>query len=167
VKIRRIALLLAAATAMEYLVGGSAHRSWIPIDWFLLATAAVARGGDFVRAVLAGTFGGLIEDTLSQEIVGLNAFAKAILGYALTVVSLRIVFGGAAAVGAALAVASLANEAIVALLSGLLLHAPIVILTRAAIARAIATGVAGAALEAASVFPWGEWWKRRRLRRLR
>jgi rod shape-determining protein MreD len=167
VKIRRIALLLAAAAAMEYLVGGSRHRSWLPIDWFLLATAAVARGGDFVRAVLAGTAGGLMEDTISQELVGLNAFAKAILGYALTIVSLRIVFGGAAAVGAALAVASLANEAIVAVLSGLLLHAPIVILTRAAIARAVATGIAGAALEAAWVFPWAEWWKRRRLRRLR
>jgi rod shape-determining protein MreD len=167
VKIRRIALLLAAATVMEYLVGGSAHRFWLPVDWFLLATAAVARGGDFVRAVIAGLAGGLIEDALSQELVGLNAFAKALLGYALTIVSLRIVFGGAAAVGAALAVASLANEAIVAVLSGLLLHAPIVILTRAAIARAVATGIAGGALEAAWVFPWREWWTRRRLRRLR
>ena len=91
-KIRRIALLLAAAAAMEYLVGGSRHRSWLPIDWFLLATAAVARGGDFVRAVLAGTASGLMEDTISQELVGLNAFAKAILGYALTIVSLTLGF---------------------------------------------------------------------------
>jgi rod shape-determining protein MreD len=167
VKVRRIALLLAAAAALEYLVGGSPHRSWLPVDWFLLATAAVARGGNFVQAVLAGAAGGLIEDSISQELVGLNAFAKAILGYALTIVSMRIVFGGAAAVGAALAVASLANEAIVAVLSGLLLNAPIVILTRGAIARAIATGIAGGALEAAWVFPWRDWWARRRLRRLR
>ncbi|HEX4438513.1 MAG TPA: hypothetical protein VH854_00490 [Thermoanaerobaculia bacterium] len=166
-KLHRIVLLLAGAAALEYLVGGSPHRSWLPVDWFLLATAAVGRGGDFVRAVLAGAAGGLIEDTISQQLIGLNGFAKAILGYALTIVSLRIVFGGAVAVGAALAVASLANEAIVAVLSGLLLHAPIVVLTRAAIARAVATGIAGGALEAARVFPWSEWWKRRRLRRLR
>ena len=72
----------------------------------------------------------------------MNAFAKAILGYVLTIVSLRIV-SAERAVGAALAVASLANEAIVAVLSSLLLQAPIVILTRAAIARAVATGIAG------------------------
>jgi hypothetical protein len=97
----------------------------------------------------------------------MNAFAKAILGYALTVVAVRMVFGGALAVGAALAVASLANEAIVALLGALLLQSPIVVLTSDAVWRALATGIAGAALEAARAFPWREWWKRRRLRRLR
>jgi rod shape-determining protein MreD len=167
VKIGRLALLLAGAVVLEFFVGGARYRGFLPVDWFLLATAIVARSGDFVRAVLTGAAAGFIEDGLSQQLLGLNAFAKATLGYALTLVSVRVVFGGSLAVGAALFVASLANEAIVAVLSGLLLQAPIVLVSRDALWRATATGIAGAALEAAWGFPWREWWTRRRLRRLR
>ena len=163
----RIALLLAAAATLEFFVGGSSHRWLLPVDWFLLATAAVARSGDFVRAVLTGAAAGFLEDGISGRLLGMNAFAKAIIGYALTLVSVRVVFGGALAVGAALAVAALINEAIVAMLAALLLQAPIVIFSRDALWRAAATGIAGGALEAAWGFSWGDWWKRRRLRRLR
>ena len=166
-KVSRIALLLLAAAILEFFVGGSRYRSLFPVDWFLLATATVARSGNFVRAVLAGTAAGFMEDAVSQQLLGMNAFAKAILGYGLTIVAVRMVFGGSLAVGAALAVASLANEAIVALLGALLLQAPIVVISSDALWRALATGIAGAALEAAWGFPWREWWKRRRLRRLR
>lgn len=166
-KTGRIALLLSAAALLEFFVGRSPYRSFLPVDWFMLATATVARSGDFVRAVLTGAASGFLEDAISQPLIGMNAFAKAIVGYALTLVSVRVVFGGALAVGAALAAACLANEAIVALLSALLLQSPIVIVSRAALWRAAATGVAGGALEAAWGFPWREWWKRRRLRRLR
>ena len=166
-KVRRIALLLAAAAVLELFVGRSPYRGFLPVDWFLLATAAVSRSGDFVRAVLTGAAAGALEDALSRPMIGMNAFAKAMLGYALTIVSVRVVFGGALAVGAALFVASIANEAIVALLSALLVQAPVVILTRGALWRAAATGIAGGALESAWNFPWGEWWQRRRLRRLR
>jgi rod shape-determining protein MreD len=167
VKVSRIALLLLAAAILEFFVGGSRYRTLLPVDWFLLATATVARSGNFVRAVLTGTAAGFAEDSVSQQLLGMNAFAKAILGYALTIVAVRMVFGGALAVGAALAVASLANEAIVALLGALLLQSPIVVISSDALWRAAATGVAGAALESAWGFPWREWWKRRRLRRLR
>ena len=163
----RIALLLAAAATLEFFVGGSSHRWLLPVDWFLLATAAAARSGDFVRAVLTGAAAGFLEDGISGRLLGMNAFAKAIIGYALTLVSVRVVFGGALAVGAALAVAALINEAIVAMLAALLLQAPIVIFSRDALWRAAATGIAGGALEAAWGFSWGDWWKRRRLRRLR
>ncbi|HYX21851.1 MAG TPA: hypothetical protein VFA98_13475, partial [Thermoanaerobaculia bacterium] len=64
-------------------------------------------------------------------------------------------------------VASIANEAIVALLSALLAQSPLVIITRDALWRAAVTGLAGGALESAWEFPWREWWTRRRLRRLR
>ena len=166
-KVTRIAILLLAASALERFVGASPHRSLVPVDWFLLATAIVARSGDFVRAVLTGAAAGFLEDGVSQQLLGMNAFAKAVLGYALTLVSVRVVFGGALAVGAALAAAALVNEAIVALLAALLLQSPIVILSRAALWRAAATGVTGGALEAAWAFPWRDWWKRRQLRRLR
>jgi rod shape-determining protein MreD len=166
-KIGRIALLLAAAIVLEFFVGRSPYRSFLPVDWFLLATATVARSGDFVRAVATGAAAGALEDAISQPLIGMNAFAKAVIGYALTLVSVRVVFGGALAVGAALAVASLANEAIVALLSALLSQSPIVIVSKGALWRAVATGVAGGALESAWNFPWRDWWQRRRLRRLR
>lgn len=165
-KVSRIALLLAAATVLEFFVGRSPYRAFIPVDWFLLATAAVSRSGDFVRAVLTGAAAGTLED-VSQPLIGLNAFAKAVIGYALTLVSVRVVFGGALAVGAALFAASIANEAIVALLAALLAQSPVVILTRDAFWRAAATGIAGGALESAWNFPWRDWWQRRRLRRLR
>ena len=166
-KAGRVALLLAAAAVLEFFVGRSPYRRFLPIDWFLLATAAVARSGDFVRAVLAGTVAGSLEDALSMPLIGLNAFAKAILGYALTLVAVRVVFGGSLAVGLALFVASIANEAIVALLSALLAQSPLVIVTKDALWRAAVTGLAGGALESAWEFPWREWWTRRRLRRLR
>jgi rod shape-determining protein MreD len=166
-KIGRIALLLAAAVVLEFFVGISPYRSFLPVDWFLLATATVARSGNFVRAVATGAAAGALEDAVSQPLIGMNAFAKAVIGYALTLVSVRVVFGGALAVGAALAIASLANEAIVALLSALLIQSPIIIVTREALWRAAATGVAAGALESAWNFPWREWWTRRRLRRLR
>lgn len=166
-KASRVALLLAGAAFLEFFVGGSPHRGALPVDWFLLATATVARSGDFVRAVLMGAAAGFLEDGISQRLLGFNAFAKAILGYALTLVSVRVVFGGALAVGGALAAASLVNEALVALLSALLVQSPIVIVSRDAVWRAVATGLMGGLLEAAWNFPWQEWWKRRRLRRLR
>ena len=166
-KISRITLLLVAAIVLEFFVGRSPYRSFLPVDWFLLATATVARSGDFVRAVATGAAAGVLEDAVSQPLIGMNAFAKAVIGYALTLVSVRVVFGGAMAVGAALFVASLANEAIVALLGALLSQSPIVIVSPGALWRAAATGVAGGALESAWNFPWREWWQRRRLRRLR
>ena len=83
----RIALLLAAATALEFLVGGSRHRGLLPVDWFLLATASVSRGGNFVRAVLTGAAAGFVEDAFSQQLFGMNAFAKAAIGYGLAMIS--------------------------------------------------------------------------------
>ena len=163
----RIALLLAAAAALEFFVGGSRYRGFVPVDWFLLATANFARGGNFVRAVLTGAAAGFLEDALSQQLFGMNAFAKAAIGFGLAMASVRIVFGGVFAVGAALAAASLANDLIVAVLGALLLQAPIVLVSPEALWRAAATGLAGSLLYAAERFPWREWWQKRRFRKLR
>ena len=166
-KLGRIALLLAAATALQFFVGSSPHRAAWPVDFFLLATGMVARGGDFVRAVLVGGGIGLLEDALNHDLLGMNAFAKAAIGYGLAFLAVRVMFGGPWAVGGALAAASLANDAIVGLLARLLLQAPIVLFSREALWRAAATGATGALVETARLFPWREWWERRRLRRLR
>jgi hypothetical protein len=63
--------------------------------------------------------------------------------------------------------ASLVNDVVVAILAALLLQAPLVLLSRESLWRAAATGVTGGLLEASRIFPWREWWEKRRLRRLR
>ncbi len=163
----RIALLLAGATALEFFFGGSPYRGAWPVDWLLVATAIVARSGGFGRTVLTGTVGGLLEDALTETLLGLNAFAKATIGYLLAFVSVSVVFGGALAVGGVIALCSLANDAIVAVLRSLLLGSPVVLGTPEALWGAVATGTTAGALEAAWSFPWREWRERRRLRRLR
>lgn len=166
-KFGRVALILVAATALQFFVGGSRHRSAWPADFFLIATAVAARGGNSSRAVLVGGVLGFLEDAFAHELLGMSAFAKALLGYILAVLSVRVVFGGSWAVGGALAVASLVNDAIVGLLSLVLLRAPLVLFSRESFWRAAATGVTAGALEAARKFPWREWWKRRVHGRLR
>ncbi len=166
-KAGRVALLLVAATALQFFIGGSRHRAAWPVDCFLIATAVVARGGNTSRAVLIGGALGFLEDAFAQELLGMNAFAKSALGYFLAVLSVRVVFGGAWAVGAALALASLVNDAIVALLSLLLLRAPLVLISRESLWRAAATGVTAGLLEAARKFPWRDWWRNRLQGRLR
>lgn len=166
-KLRRVALLLAAAAALSFLFGASGHRDAWPVDWFLIAVAAVAREGNFVKAVLTGAAAGLLEDGLTQQLIGFNAFAKSALGYGLALVAVRVILGGSVAVGAALALASLANDAIVALLAALLMQVPIVLGSRESLWRAAATGITAAVLESAAKFSWRDWWVKRRLRRLR
>lgn len=166
-RLGRIALILAGATALEFFFGGSRYRSAWPVDWLLVGTAIVARSGGFGRSVLTGAAAGLLEDALTESLLGMNAFAKAAIGYVLAFFSVRVMFGGAIAVGGVLALCSLANDAIVALLRSLLLDSPIVLGTPYALWRAVATGVTAGALEAAWSFPWREWRERRRLRRLR
>lgn len=163
----RIALILAGATALEFFTGGSKYRNAWPVDWLLVATAIVARSGGFGRSVLTGAAAGLLEDALTESLLGLNAFAKAALGYVLAFFSVRVMFGGALAVGGVIALCSLANDAVVALLRSLLLDSPIVLGTPNSLWRAAATGTTAGALEAAWSFPWREWRERRRLRKLR
>jgi rod shape-determining protein MreD len=167
VKWKRMAALLFAAVAVQFLLGGSRHRAVWPIDALLIATAVVARGGNSVSAVLVGGGLGFLEDALSSDLLGMNAFAKAAIGYLLALLSVRVVFGGIWAVGAALAAASLANDAIVGGLASLLLQAPVVLFSREALWRAAATGATAALLEAARRFAWRDWWEKKRLRRLR
>lgn len=166
-KFGRIALIFAAAAALEFFFGGSKYRNAWPVDWLLVATAVVARSGGFGRAVLTGAAAGLLEDALTESLLGMNAFAKAALGYVLAFVSVRVIFGGAIAVGGVIALCSLANDAVVAVLRALLLDSPIVLGAPYSLWRAVATGVTAGALEAAWSFPWREWRERRRLRRLR
>jgi cell shape-determining protein MreD len=136
------------------------------VDWFLLAVAYQAAAGSFVASTVGGAVAGLVEDLLLHPLKGANAFAKALLGYLFTIVSVRVVFGGAFVVGATLVIAALANDVIVGGLGRLLLGTRFTV-TMADVARGVATGSAGGALYWAWRFPWKEEWRRRQRRRLR
>jgi rod shape-determining protein MreD len=136
------------------------------VDWFLLAVAYQASSGSFMASTLGGAVGGLAEDVLLHPLKGAHAFAKALLGYVFTIVSVRVVFGGAFVVAATLVVAALVNDLIVSVLGRLLLGTPFA-MTVADIGRGVATGSAGGALYWAWRFPWKEEWRRRQRRRLR
>ena len=156
----------AAAAALTWMFGTSRMPGLNAIDWFLLAVAYQAATGSFAAATLGGAAAGLLEDILLHPLKGANAFAKALLGYLLTAVSLRVVFGGAPVVAAALAVAALLNTLIVALLGRILIGTPFLI-GLADFSRCALTGGAGGLFYWAWRFPWKEEWRRRRYRKLR
>lgn len=156
---------LAAAVATVGL-----HSSGVPllprVDWFLIAVAFQATAGDFPAATLGGAAGGLVQDILLHPLRGANAFAKALLGYLLTLVSVRVVFAGAMAVALAIAVAAAINDLTVALLGRLLLRTPL-IFGPSDLGGELLTGATGGILYAAWRFPWKEEWRKRNRRKLR
>lgn len=165
-KLLRLVLSTLAATGATVLFTTLRVPVLSIVDWFLLAVAYQAAAGSFVASTLGGALGGLVEDLLLHPLKGAQAFAKALLGYVLTIVSVRVVFGGAFVVGATLVVAALANDAIVGLLGKLLLGTPFTF-SFGDIGRGLATGSAGGALYWGWRFPWREEWRRRQRRRLR
>lgn len=146
------------------------HTSRVPllsrVDWFLIAVAYQATAGDFAVATLGGAAGGLVEDILLHPLRGANAFAKAMLGYLLTLVSVRVVFAGALAVAVTLAAAAVVNDMTVSILGRLLLRTPWMF-GASDLGGEFLTGAAGGLLYAAWRFPWKEEWRKRRSRRLR
>jgi len=162
----RFLISTAAAAAATWLFGTSRVPGLAAIDWFLLAVAYQAASGSFAAATLGGAAAGLLEDILVHPLKGANAFAKALVGYILTAISLRVVFAGALVVAISLAVAALLNTLIVGGLGRLLLGTPF-FLGFSDLGRCGLTGGIGGILYWAWRFPWKEEWRRRQRQRLR
>jgi rod shape-determining protein MreD len=162
----RFLISTAAAAAATWLFGTSRVPGLAAIDWFLLAVAYQAASGSFAAATLGGAAAGLLEDILIHPLKGANAFAKALIGYVLTAISLRVVFAGALVVAISLAVAALLNTLIVGGLGRLLIGTPF-LLGFSDLGRCALTGGTGGILYWAWRFPWKEEWRRRRRQRLR
>ena len=165
-KLLRLGLSTLAATVATVLFTSLRIPVLSVVDWFLLAVAYQAASGHFVASTLGGAIGGLVQDVLLHPLKGANAFAKALLGYVLTIVSVRVVFGGALVVGGTLVFASLANDTLVGILGRLLLGTPFHY-AWGDFGREVATGLTGGALYGAWRFPWKDEWRRRQRRRLR
>jgi len=137
---------------------------WSPlghVDWLLIAVVYVALRSSFREAVILGALAGIMQDGLSQEIIGLHGFAKT------SVAALIASFGSFLVVRGPLPEAVVAG--ITSLLESSIVVAWLVLLGRSSqvaglsiTGRAIATAAATAAVLSAA-----RWVQQRRKRRSR
>jgi len=163
VKPLRVAVGLSLAV-LATLALGALHMP-APPDLFLLVVADMARGGAAVPAMLVGLPAGLLQDGLfgPGRLLGLHAFSKILIGYLLATVGARTVVEKPLAVGGLLAGAVLVEAATLTFLIWVLKGDFLPPAPWPLAARALATGVLGGLLYAASRVPW----KQRRAARRR
>jgi rod shape-determining protein MreD len=138
-----------------------------PPDFFLLVVADMARGGAAVPAMLAGLPAGLLQDGLFApgRLLGLHAFSKILIGYLLATLGARTVVEKPVAVGGLLTGAVLVEAATLTFLIWVLTGDFLPPAPWQLAARALATGVLGGLLYAASRVPWKQ--RREARRRVR
>ncbi|MFI5119132.1 MAG: rod shape-determining protein MreD [Thermoanaerobaculia bacterium] len=138
-----------------------------PPDFFLLVVADMARGGAAVPTMLVALPAGLLQDGLfgPGRLLGLHAFSKIMIGYLLATVGARTVVEKPLAVGGLLAGAVLVEAATLTFLVWVLKGDFLPPAPWPLAARALATGVLGGLLYAASRVPWRQ--RREARRRVR
>ena len=161
----RVAVGLSLAV-LATLALGALHMP-APPDFFLLVVADMARGGAAVPAMLVGLPAGLLQDGLfgPGRLLGLHAFSKILIGYLLATVGARTVVEKPLAVGGLLAGAVLVEAATLTFLIWVLKGDFLPPAPWPLAARALATGVLGGLLYAASRVPWRQ--RREARRRVR
>ena len=161
----RVAVGLSLAV-LATLALGALHMP-APPDFFLLVVADMARGGAAVPAMLVALPAGLLQDGLfgPGRLLGLHAFSKILIGYLLATVGARTVVEKPLAVGGLLAGAVLVEAATLTFLIWVLKGDFLPPAPWPLAARALATGVLGGLLYAASRVPWRQ--RREARRRVR
>ncbi len=161
----RVALGLSLAV-LATLALGALHVP-APPDFFLLVVADMARGGAAIPAMLVALPAGLLQDGLfgPGRLLGLHAFSKILIGYLLATVGARTVVEKPLAVGGLLAGAVLVEAATLTFLIWVLKGDFLPPAPWPLAARALATGVLGGLLYAASRVPWRQ--RREARRRVR
>ena len=164
-KILRVAVGLSLAVLATLALG--ALNVPAPPDFFLLVVADMARGGAAVPAMLTGLPAGLLQDGLFSpgRLLGLHAFSKILVGYLLATVGARTVVEKPVAVGGLLTGAVLVEAATLTFLVWVLKGDFLPPAPWPLAARALATGVIGGLLYAASRVPWRQ--RREARRRVR
>jgi rod shape-determining protein MreD len=137
---------------------------WSPlgyVDWLLIAVVYMALRGSFREAVILGAIAGLMQDGLSQEIVGLHGFAKTSIAAVIASFGSFLVVRGPLPEAVVTGLASLLESSIV--IAWLVLLGRSSQVTGLSISgRAIAT-----ALATAAVWSVARWAQQRRKRRSR
>lgn len=92
-------------TLARYTVGGT----WV-VDLVLVGCVYAALQWGPMAGIVAGTSGGMLQDLLSGEIVGLGGLVKTLVGFAAGLVGTQVVLSRASARTAVLVVASLVHR---------------------------------------------------------
>ncbi|TDI12134.1 MAG: rod shape-determining protein MreD [Acidobacteria bacterium] len=87
--------LLRGMGVVALAIGGHALTVYVPViagffDFFLIIVVYYAVTTEQVNAILVGAVCGLVQDALFSPIIGVNAFAKALLGYLIGGLSSRM-----------------------------------------------------------------------------
>jgi rod shape-determining protein MreD len=90
----RIAAALAAiavALALQTTLAGLVIRGTAALDLVLIVVVYIALTLGPVTGLLAGTVGGLIQDTLSSGVIGIGGLAKTVVGFAAGVIGTQFI----------------------------------------------------------------------------
>jgi len=109
-----VSLVLQLALA-RFTVGGR----WV-VDLVLVGVVYAALNWGPAAGMLAGTAGGIIQDALSDDIVGLGGLAKTIVGFVVGVIGTQFVVSRPAGRTALVAAASLLHRLLIVGLHGLI-----------------------------------------------
>lgn len=118
-------LLGLGAAVLIHLAGARLFPQFpVVIDVFLVAVALHALSGNSLAALLVGLLVGLLQDTLSGGPYGLYGIADTIVGYSIARLAQRLVVQRATGIFAVVSFALVLQQALVALLTFLLLPDP-------------------------------------------
>jgi rod shape-determining protein MreD len=81
VKTAGVVLATALAIALQTKLARFVIRGTVALDLVLVVVVYVALTSGRVTGLLAGTFAGLVQDTLSSGVVGIGGLAKSIVGF--------------------------------------------------------------------------------------
>ena len=157
----RFAGILAGVGLVEALLG-----RWSPaaagfVDLFVLLVVLTALRGDSLRGLAAGLAAGLLQDTLTGSLYGLNSLACCVVGYGMARLSQQILTSHRTVAGLLIAVGVLVHQMIVRGLLVLLEIAEVQPGVAVPIGRAVVTTAVGLACLALAARV-RRWWARRR-----
>jgi rod shape-determining protein MreD len=91
VKIAAALAAIAVALALQTTLAGLVIRGTAALDLVLIVVVYIALTLGPVTGLLAGTVGGLIQDTLSSGVIGIGGLAKTVVGFAAGVIGTQFI----------------------------------------------------------------------------
>jgi rod shape-determining protein MreD len=91
VKIAAAVAAIAAALALQTTLAGLVIRGTAALDLVLIVVVYIALTSGPVTGLLAGSVGGLIQDTLSSGVIGIGGLAKTVVGFAAGVIGTQFI----------------------------------------------------------------------------
>jgi len=90
----RVLLSLAIAITAQVLLGHLWSRSHLYLNLVTVVVVVVAVQASPSAGMIAGSIGGLFQDTFSSQLIGVSSFGKTLVGFALGVLNVKLVIRG-------------------------------------------------------------------------